>query len=221
MYFRFSAESVDIRRPHTQKMTPGLQCLRQDLHCHFGSVLTISEISMLPDSLIAFFDSALNSFERLFLVEIVLDSLFLWVTCDSPNQLKNVKCFGTFHHFFRNARDTEVNIRIVRCKVKLVHCITTFEMVVFLALCAVPPLFQVSLSCRDFGHVVLPSTQVSPVCRKNLVLLATHQQQTLELRASPNNLDWFWGIGLAWKNRNELFLQVTVERVSRLVEVQL
>ena len=70
--------------------------------------------------------------ERLFLVEIVLDGLFLWVTCDSPNQLKNVKVFGTFHRFFRNARDTEVNIRIVRRKVKLVHIITTFEMIVFL-----------------------------------------------------------------------------------------
>ena len=70
--------------------------------------------------------------ERLFFVEIVLDGLFLWVTCDSPNQLKNVKVFGTFHRFFRNARDTEVNIRIVCCKVKLVHIITTFEMIVFL-----------------------------------------------------------------------------------------
>ena len=57
---------------------------------------------------------------------------FLWVTCDSPNQLKNVKVFGTFHRFFRNARDVEVNIRIVRRKVKLVHIITTFEMMVFL-----------------------------------------------------------------------------------------
>ena len=50
----------------------------------------------------------------------------------SPNQLKNVKVFRTFHRFFRNARDTEVNIRIVRRKVKLVHIITTFEMMVFL-----------------------------------------------------------------------------------------
>ena len=70
--------------------------------------------------------------ERLFFVEVVLDGLFLWVTCDSPNQLKNVKVFGTFHRFFRNARNTEVNIRIVRRKVKLVHIITTFEMIVFL-----------------------------------------------------------------------------------------
>ena len=96
VYFRFSAESVNIRRPHTQYMTPGLQWLRQDLHCHFGSVLTISEISMLPDSLIAFFDSALNALNDCFWSTIVLDSLFLWVTCDSPNQLKNVKGFGTF-----------------------------------------------------------------------------------------------------------------------------
>ena len=111
---------------------------------------------MLPDSLIAFFDSALNALNDCFLVEIVLDGLFLWVTCDSPNQLKNVQGFGTFHRFFRNARDTEVNIRIVSCKVKLVHMYHDFRDDSFLALCAVPPLFQVSLSCRDFGHVVLP-----------------------------------------------------------------
>ena len=66
IYFRFSAESVAIRRPHTQYMIPGLQWLRQNLHCHFGSVLTISEISMLPDSLIAFFDSALNALNDCF-----------------------------------------------------------------------------------------------------------------------------------------------------------
>ena len=59
----------------------------------------------------------------------------------------------------------------------------------FLALCAVLPRFQVSLSCREFGRVVLPLTRVSPVYRKNLVLLATHQQQPLELRVSPCNLD--------------------------------
>ena len=84
-WIRFSDESVVIKRPHTQYMTSGLQCLRQDLHCHFGSVLTISEISMLPDSLIAFFDSALNALNDCSLVEIVLDGLFLWVRCDSPN----------------------------------------------------------------------------------------------------------------------------------------
>ena len=105
--------------------------------------------------------------ERLFFVEIVLDGLFLWVTCDSPNQLKNVKVFGTFHRFFRNARDTEVNIRIVRRKIKLVHIITTFEMIVFLHCVLFFPLFQVSLSHRDFGHVVLPLSRVSPVYRKN------------------------------------------------------
>ena len=126
-----------------------------------------------------------------------------------------------FHRFFRNAGDAEVNIRIVLLQGQtgpLYHNVRDDD---FLALCAVPPLFQVSLSCRDLGRVVLPLTQVSPVYRKNLVLLATHQQQPLELRVSPNCLDWFWGIGLAWKNRDELFLQVTVERVSQLVDVQL
>ena len=42
--------------------------------------------------------------ERLFFVEVVLDGLFLWVTCDSPFKLKNVKVFGTFHRFFKNVR---------------------------------------------------------------------------------------------------------------------
>ena len=31
----------------------------------------------------------------------------------------------------------------------------------------------------------------------------------------------FWGIGLAWKNQLEVFLQVTVERVFQLADVQL
>ena len=53
--------SILGRRPHTQYMTPGLQWLRQNLHCHCDSALTISEISMFPASLIAFFDSALNA----------------------------------------------------------------------------------------------------------------------------------------------------------------
>ena len=61
MYFRFSAESFVIRRPHTQYMTPVLQWLRQNLHCHFGSALTISEISMFPASMMATFDSLLNA----------------------------------------------------------------------------------------------------------------------------------------------------------------
>ena len=174
MYFRFSAESVVIRRPHTQYMTPGLQWLRQYSHCHFGSALTISEISMFPASLIVCFDSSLNALNDCSLSRSFWNGLFLWVTCDSPNQLKNVKGFGTFHRFFRNARDTEVNIRVVRRKVKLVQIITTFEMIVFLhcVLCLLS--FRFPLSYRDFGHVVLPLSRVSPFCRKNLILLATH-----------------------------------------------
>ena len=37
----------------------------------------------------------------------------------------------------------------------------------------------------------------------------------------PSDLRLVQGIGLAWKNQVEVFLQVTVERVSRLVDVQL
>ena len=120
IYFRFLAESFVIRRPHTQYMTPVLQWLRQTLHCHFGSALTISEISMFPASMMATFDSLLNALND------------LWVTCDSPNQLKNVKVFGTLHRVVRNAGDVEVNVPIVRRKVKLVRFITIFEMTIFL-----------------------------------------------------------------------------------------
>ena len=191
-------------------MTPGLQWLRQNLHCHFGSVLTISEISMLPDSLIAFFDTALNALNDCFWSRSFWTACFCGWRAILRISWRMFKVSERFHRFFRNARDTEVNIRIVCCKVKLVHCITTFEMMVFLhcVLCLLS--FRFPWVVRDFGHAVLPSTQVSPVYRKNLVLLATHQQQSLELRVSSNSLDWFWGIGLAWKNRNELFLQVTV-----------
>ena len=42
-------------------------------------------------------------------------------------------------------------------------------------------------------------------------------QQSLELRVSPSDLRLVWEIGLAWKNHVEVFLQVTVERISRLV----
>ena len=61
-----------------------------------------------------------------------------------------------FHRFFRNAGDAEVNIRIVCCKIKLIHGLTMFAIIVFLQLCAVLPRFQVSLSYREFGRVVLP-----------------------------------------------------------------
>ena len=46
-------------------------------------------------------------------------------------------------------------------------------------------------------------------------------QQSLELRVSPSDLRLVWEIGLAWKNQVEVFLQVTVGRVSRVVGVQL
>ena len=59
---------------------------------------------MLPDPLIAFFDSALNALNDCSWSKIVLDGLLLWVTCDSPNQLENVKVFGTFHRFFQECQ---------------------------------------------------------------------------------------------------------------------
>ena len=53
------SSNVHIR----QYITPALQWLRQNLHCHFGSALTISEISMFPASMITIFDSSLNCIE--------------------------------------------------------------------------------------------------------------------------------------------------------------
>ena len=134
----------------------------------------LGNLNVASASLMALFDSSLNALNDCSLSRSFWTAFFLWMTCDSPNQLKNVKVFGTFHRFFRNARDVEVNVPIVRRKVKLVHIITTFEMIVFLHCVLFFPLFQVSLSHRDFGHVVLPLSRVSPFCRKNLVLLATH-----------------------------------------------
>ena len=61
MYLRFSAESFVIRCPHVQYIIPVLQCLRHTLHCHFGSTLIISQISVFPASMIATFDSSLNA----------------------------------------------------------------------------------------------------------------------------------------------------------------
>ena len=102
------------------------------MHCNFGSVLTISEISILPDSLIAFFDSSLNALNDCFLSRSFWTASFCWVTCDSPNQIKNAHGFGTFHRFFRNAGDAEVNVRIVCCKIELIHGLTMFA--IFLSL---------------------------------------------------------------------------------------
>ena len=148
----------------------------KNLHCHFGSALKISEISMFPASMIALLDSSLNA-----LNDCSLSRSFWMASCCGWRVIlriswKNVKVFGTFHRFFRNARDTEVNILIVRRKVKLVHFITTFEMTVFLHcvlffLSIRFPWFTVTSNmlfflCRGF----------SPVYRKNLVLLATYQQ---------------------------------------------
>ena len=90
----------------------------------------------------------------------------------------------------------------------------------FLALCAIF-LPQVAPFDRDFsGRVFLPLCWVAPICRKNWVLLATYQQ-SLGWQVAPFDLQWVWGIGLAWKNQIEVFLQVTVERVCQLVDVQL
>ena len=132
IYFRFSAESFVIKRPHTQYMIPVLQWLRHTLHCHFGSTLTISEISMFPASMIAFFDSALNA-----LNDCCLSRSFWTASCCGWRVILRInwrmlKFWETFHRFVRNAGDVEVNVPIVRRKVKLIRFITTFEMTIFL-----------------------------------------------------------------------------------------
>ena len=132
IYFRFSAESFVIRRPHTQYIIPVLQWLRHTLHCHFRSTLTISQISMFPASMIATFDSLLNALNDCCCSRSFLNCFLLWMTCDSPNQFKNVKVLGTFHRFVRNAGNVEINVPIVRRKVELIRFITIFEMTIFL-----------------------------------------------------------------------------------------
>ena len=74
---------------------------------------------MFPASMIATFDSLLTALNDCCFFEVILNGFLLWVTCDSPNQLKNVKVLGTFHRFVRNAGDVEVNVPIVRRKVIL------------------------------------------------------------------------------------------------------
>ena len=130
MYLRFSAES--FVSPHVQYITPVLQCLRHTLHCHFGSTLTISQISVFPASMIATFDSSLNALNVLLLFEVILKCFLLWMTCDSLNLIMNVKVFRTFHCFVRNAGNVEINVLIVRRKVELIRIITIFEMTIFL-----------------------------------------------------------------------------------------
>ena len=219
IYFRCSAESVVIRRPHTQYVTPGLQWLRQNLHCHFGSVLTISEISMF-----AFFDRPLRlsteCIEWLFFVQVVLDGLLLWVICDSPNQLKNFKVFGTFHRFFRNTRDTEVNIRIVRCKVKLVHCITTFEMIVFLHCVLYLLSFRFPWVVVILDMLFFPWPR-SPWSVGKTWFFLQHTNNLLSYGFPRTIFIGFWGLGWLGRIKLNCFSKVTVEQVSLLVDVQL
>ena len=125
IYFLSSAESfviIVIKCPHVQYITPVLQCLRHTLHCHFGSALTISEISMFPASMIATFDSSLNA-----LNDCCCSRSFWTASCCgwlAILRIKNVKILKTFHRFVRNAGIVEINVPIVRRKVELFRIIT-------------------------------------------------------------------------------------------------
>ena len=83
------------------------------------------------------------------LFEIILNCFFLWMTFDSPNQIKNVRILRTFHRLVRNAGNVEINVPIVRRKVELIRFITIFEMTIFLHL------VQFFLSIRFPSSIVI------------------------------------------------------------------
>ena len=69
------------------------------------------------------------------MIDVVRDHselLLSWMTCDSLNQVMNVKALRAFHRRIRNARDVEINVLVVHRKVELIRIITIFEMTVFL-----------------------------------------------------------------------------------------
>ena len=66
------------------------------------------------------------------LFEIILNCFFLWMTCDSLNQVMNVKALRAFHRRIGNAGDVEINVLVVHRKVELIRIITIFEMTIFL-----------------------------------------------------------------------------------------
>ena len=66
------------------------------------------------------------------LFEIILNCFFLWMTCDSLNQVMNVNALRSFHRRIGNTGDVEINVLVIHCKVELNRIITIFEMTIFL-----------------------------------------------------------------------------------------
>ena len=167
-YFLLSAETFVIRCPHVQYIILVLQCLKHNLHCHLGSTLTISQISIVS----CIYDCNLWLVAEciewlLLLLKIILNCCFLWMTCDSLNQIMNVKIFENVSPSHRECRR-----RWNQCSRHPSQGWTYLRHHDFwddnlLALCAVFPLHQVSLIHRDFRRFFLPPYRVAPIYRKN------------------------------------------------------
>ena len=158
--------------------------------------------------------------EWLLLFEVILNCFLLWMTYDSLNQIMNVKVLRTFHRLVRNAGNVEINVLIVRRKVELIRIITIFEMTIFLHF------VQFFLSIR-FPWSIVISDMLFFLClgfprfigRTELFLQLTNNLLGYGFPRSIFN--GFRGLGWLGRTRFEVLLQVTVERVSRLVDVQL
>ena len=66
------------------------------------------------------------------LFEIILGCFFLWMTCDSLNQVMNVNALRAFYRRIGNTGDVEINVLVIHRKVELIRIITIFEMTIFL-----------------------------------------------------------------------------------------
>ena len=110
------------------------------------------------------------------LLKITLMCLSLRVILDLLNQVVNVDAMWSFHHRIRHARDVEVDVFSIDCKVELVRvwwCSITmsgrtkFLHCVCVCVCLIPRVspFYRELSWRDCLHL----SQVSPFCLKKTV----------------------------------------------------
>ena len=142
------------------------------------------------------------------------------MTFDFLNQVMNANALSAFHRRIGNTGDVEINVLVIHCKVELIRIITIFEMTNFLhfvqsflsiglprSIVIFRTRFSSSLSgCPDL------SEELSSSCNLPTISWVT---------GCPVRSSMVLGIGLAWKNQIEVFLQVTVERVYHLVDVQL
>ena len=128
--------------------------------------------------------------ERLLLVEIILDCFLLWVTCDFPNQLRMLMVSERFTVSSGMPETLKSICASFVGKIELIHGLTMFA--IFLSLHYVLCFFAFGLPRAIVSlHVLsLLGYGLPRAIGRNLVLLATHQQQQhLELRVAPCYLD--------------------------------